>query len=116
MAKVIMVNCNGQKCYAIICPACKTEHLFNEAWTFNGNFNKPTFSPSMLYTTGHYIPGHQGRCWCDYNKEHPNQPAPFGCVRCHSFVIDGKIQFLSDCTHEMKGQTVELLDVEVSNE
>jgi hypothetical protein len=26
---------------------------------------------------------------------------------CHSFVRDGQIQFLGDCTHALKGQTVE---------
>jgi hypothetical protein len=29
---------------------------------------------------------------------------------CHSFVTDGRIQFLSDCTHELAGQTVDLPD------
>ena len=28
--------------------------------------------------------------------------------RCHSFVTDGKIRFLNDCTHEMAGETVDL--------
>jgi hypothetical protein len=30
---------------------------------------------------------------------------------CHSFVTDGKIQYLSDCTHAMAGQTVDLLEI-----
>jgi hypothetical protein len=25
---------------------------------------------------------------------------------CHSFITDGQIQFLGDCTHPMAGQTV----------
>lgn len=29
---------------------------------------------------------------------------------CHSFVRDGKIEFLSDCTHRLAGQTVEMED------
>ena len=29
-------------------------------------------------------------------------------VRCHSFVTDGRIQFLSDSTHVLAGQTVDL--------
>lgn len=29
---------------------------------------------------------------------------------CHSFVRNGKIEYLNDCTHELAGQTVELLD------
>jgi hypothetical protein len=27
---------------------------------------------------------------------------------CHSFVVDGRMQFLSDCTHVMAGQTVDI--------
>jgi hypothetical protein len=29
---------------------------------------------------------------------------------CHSFVTDGRIQFLNDCTHSLAGQTVDLPD------
>ena len=27
---------------------------------------------------------------------------------CHSFVTDGRIQFLGDCTHKLAGQTVNI--------
>lgn len=27
---------------------------------------------------------------------------------CHSFITDGQIQFLNDCTHPLAGQTVPL--------
>lgn len=33
-------------------------------------------------------------------------------MQCHSFVRDGKIEFLSDCHHELRGQTVDLPDEE----
>ena len=52
-------------------------------WDFNGNYDKPTFNPSILVTM-------------------PNIGV------CHSFIKDGKIQYLDDCYHELKGQTVEL--------
>jgi len=29
---------------------------------------------------------------------------------CHSFVTDGRIQFLTDCTHALAGQTVDIPD------
>ena len=60
----------------------------------------------MLVTSGHYLPNHKGACWCTYNAEHPDAPAPFTCHVCHSFVTDGRIRFLGDCTHALKGQTV----------
>lgn len=28
--------------------------------------------------------------------------------RCHSWVTEGRIEFLADCTHSMAGQTVDL--------
>lgn len=68
------------------CPACDRAHAFNSTWEFNNNLTKPTVSPSLLVTGG----------------EHP------AC--CHSFVTDGQIRFLEDCTHTLKGQTVELPD------
>lgn len=98
------------------CPGCKSFHQVNidagaggPVWQFNGDFNRPTFSPSILVTSGHYVPGHIGpECWCTYNAEHPDKPAPFSCERCHSFVRSGQIQFLDDCTHELAGKTVPL--------
>ena len=36
------------------------------------------------------------------------EPRPYVC---HSFVREGKIEFLGDCTHALKGQTVDLNDV-----
>jgi hypothetical protein len=56
-------------------------------WDWNGDLEKPTFSPSLL----NYIESPGGR-------------------RCHSFIKEGRIQFLGDCTHALKGQTVDLLD------
>lgn len=74
--------------YSIMCPACKQPHNFNSTWNFNKDFEKPTISPSLLVTG------------VDSN----------GKTICHSFVNNGKIQFLDDCSHSLKGQTVELLD------
>ena len=76
--------------YRLWCPGCDEVHTIrgrgpSPCWTFNGDMVKPTFSPSLL--TG----------WNDF-KEH----------RCHSFIKEGMIQFLSDCHHELKGQTVPL--------
>lgn len=99
--------------YVFYCPGCKTDHHFIEGrWTFNGDVEKPTFSPSLLVRSGHYVPDHKGSCWCTYNAENQDDPAPFKCTVCHSFVTDGKIQYLNDCTHELAGQTVELGDME----
>lgn len=75
--------------------------------------DRPTFTPSILIRSGHYAADFKqgGDCWCTYNKKHPDKPASFTCGVCHSFVTDGKIQYLGDCTHALAGQTVELPEV-----
>jgi hypothetical protein len=79
------------------------------AWTWNNDPVKPTFTPSVLVRSGHYMPEHVGPdCWCTYNAARPDDPSSFKCSVCHSFVTDGNIQFLSDCTHALAGQTVPL--------
>jgi hypothetical protein len=95
---------------AIFCPGCKTHHIIatvipqdnGAKWDFNGNIEMPTFSPSLLIRTGKYVPGHENFDDEGYNFS----------VICHSFITNGKIQFLSDCTHELKNQTVDLPEVE----
>lgn len=99
--------------YTFRCPGCNRNHSVVVAagqWTFNGDVERPTFSPSVLVKSGHYADHHTAGdpCWCTYNAEHPDEPSGFDCQRCHSFVRDGRIQFLGDCTHKLAGQTVDL--------
>jgi hypothetical protein len=89
------------------CPGCNEAHVVTAGWTYNGDPNKPTFNPSILVRCGHYIPREAGGgCWCKWNEEHPTEPTTFKCSQCHSFVKEGMIQFLGDCTHALAGQTV----------
>lgn len=115
MPKAVRVNNGAGDFYAwrIDCPGCGGSHLFTAGWSFNGNPDRPTFTPSMLERSGHYIPEHKAgeSCWCTWNREHPDDPAPFTCYVCHSFVTDGRIQFLSDCTHSLAGRAVDLPEV-----
>lgn len=73
------------------CPGCKCGHWFKTdgpgpCWTFDGDMDRPTVSPSIL-VRGAGVP--------EYGT-------------CHSFVRDGQIEFLNDCTHELAGKTVPL--------
>lgn len=103
------------------CPGCGDWHApavngeknsRGATWEFNGNFERPTLKPSLLVRSGHYV-DQKHPCWCDYNKQHP-QNAVTSCYICHSFITDGRIQFLPDCTHSLAGQTVDLLGIEDS--
>ena len=88
------------------CPGCNSAHRVmvgdgpGPRWGFNGSGDKPTFTPSVLVT------------W----TEPSDDPSEFDDtakdkkLACHSFVTDGRIQFLGDCTHSLAGQTVDLPD------
>lgn len=110
----------GSGYYSFICPGCGSEHAIPtkgaNPWGFNGSVDSPTFTPSILVTGGHYVTGQEGKpCWCTYNTEQiakGEEPSGFQCLRCHSYVTDGKIQYLSDCSHSLAGQTVELPNIE----
>lgn len=73
--------------YTFYCPGCKSKHTIDETWKFNGNFEQPSFIPSILVIV-----------YDENNKE----------VRCHSYVSSGFIIFLSDCTHDKKRTAMEL--------
>ena len=115
---------NGVQYLGFICPGCGDHHAvcINGAaranWTWNDDLERPTLSPSILVTSGHYVTGFkkgEQKCWCDFNEEHPDwEGKAFKCYRCHSFVRAGRIEFLSDCTHELAGQTVDLFEIEES--
>ncbi|PPC99500.1 MAG: ammonia monooxygenase [Methylotenera sp.] len=104
MSKILLEG--GQAVF--YCNGCKRVHIINLAnegmpkWGFNGSEVAPTFTPSILSRYKH-------------PKGYSNDnPAPVGFDGeyvtdvCHSFVTDGKIQYLGDCTHELAGQTIEL--------
>jgi hypothetical protein len=96
---------------SIICPACRDLDVANgytdaaaggvagvhevpfgaNGWSFDGNVGSPTLVPSLKLT--YTITG---------------ETAP--TFVCHSFVRNGRIEYLGDCTHAMAGQTVDLLE------
>lgn len=64
-------------------------------WGFNGDLDRPTLTPSVFCQWDQW----QGE---DKPKKHHV---------CHSFVSDGRIQFLDDCTHALAGQTIDLPEI-----
>lgn len=103
MHKIMDLYDNGElKGRMIHCTACGCGHLFDNRWAFNGDYEKPTFSPSMLVRGCLTMRKVNGDVFTGEDK--------YGV--CHSFVTDGKIQYLSDCTHEHAGKTIELEDID----
>ena len=94
------------------CPGCDGAHRIQHGagprprWSWNGSLDKPTFSPSVLvrgYTWTPPVPPENLDEW----RRKPWEQHKVETV-CHSFVTDGRIQFLGDCTHALAGQTVDL--------
>jgi hypothetical protein len=104
MSKAKRVPTHDGKPWGIkfMCPGCDDTHSLPTgasrcAWGFNEDLERPTLTPSILV--------------------HPHKTLEEdGSIRetpqCHSFVTDGRIQFLSDCTHALAGQTVDLPEIE----
>lgn len=105
-AKIIVDDDKRYWGVRITCPGCKSWHTLptdwmpagyerspypsaenRPSWNFNGDLEKPTFEPSILTRAGSNV--------------------------CHSFVRDGRIQFLGDCTHALAGKTVDLPEIGV---
>ena len=100
--------------FRLNCPGCKRSHVIytrpwdsgsyvdgvwaakaGHVWEFlNNDLERPTFHPSLLI--------YEGR-WDDGEIAHP---------RCHSWIRNGRIEFLGDCGHALAGQTVDLPDID----
>ncbi len=95
------------------CPGCRSEHVVPikpfdpTGWDFDGDLGAPTLHPSVLVLahqtlntagTAFLAAGGSG---ADLTDEHRTSTP-----RCHTFIRAGRIEFLSDCTHELAGQTV----------
>lgn len=86
------------------CPGCECLHQVwhgrnnKPSWDWNGNAEKPTFRPSLRIQWAEASGGIGGD----------------GAVKemtCHLFITDGKLQFLDDCTHHLKGKTVDMKEL-----
>lgn len=79
-------------------PGCEYGHSFRvrkaandsrprvPVWEWNGDYEKPTFTPSLLV-----------------NSFDPK-------TRCHLYVRDGVIEFLTDCWHGLAGTKAPMED------
>lgn len=102
LSNVLRAAENGHM--AFWCTGCDMPHQIfvgegrQPCWTWNGSSDRPTFSPSVRV------------CWSEPsdNAAEAGDESKDIKKQCHTFVTDGQIQYLDDCTHAMKGTTVPL--------
>lgn len=96
--KVTIEGVEGDN-YFFYCPACGCVHRYQcgtksgPNWTFNGDYDKPTFSPSLLM----------------FYYTHPETKEQK--TICHLFVRDGKIDYCGDCPHDHAGKTIPMVEI-----
>lgn len=69
------------QCLTFHCPGCECTHYFEldtGRWTWNGDIEKPTCSPSLF----NHVP-----------------------PKCHLWLQNGELKFLRDCEHSLAGTT-----------
>lgn len=101
--------------YEFYCPGCGHHHFIHEE-LWNIDLITNTLSPSVL------VRGVSDSSTWDIDKngdfifEATDNPA----VRkakgskptvCHTFVRKGQIQYLNDCTHDLKGKTIPMVEL-----
>ncbi|WP_046111830.1 DUF6527 family protein [Aquincola tertiaricarbonis] len=104
------------------CPGCDGAHSIQTGegpgprWAWSGDIERPTFSPSVLIWWDEPANiGNPDALLRDIAQARERKEAgamgnaakiPMVSKRCHSFVVDGQMQMLADCTHALAGQTV----------
>ena len=90
--------------YGYWCPGCDSGHEIDvenrrangAQWKYDGNASAPTVTPSVNIRWGSYAD--------------PVHAHAEGGV-CHHVITAGKIYFCDDCTHALRGQTVDLPEI-----
>jgi len=107
---------NGDGNLVFFCKGCEAWHSLYIAtdeginrefeWKFNGDYEKPTFTPDVATV----LPGRRGV----YEE---NGTYDFGDVLlCHAEITDGKIKYYESTTHHLSGKTVDLASIDDERE
>ncbi|WP_066339287.1 DUF6527 family protein [Azohydromonas lata] len=116
LSKVLRTGADGALYFW--CLGCDMPHCVMHGagggprWTWNGDADKPTLSPSVLVQWDHLSPAARERNAAFYQEHgrymtHIELPYDVHHV-CHTFVRDGRIEYLGDCTHDLVNQTIDL--------
>jgi hypothetical protein len=100
MAKVYIRDGDPEQRIGWKCPGCKDLHAIPtvgpKAWKWNGSLDRPTLEPSIN----------------QWSEEYKDDEIHIPKQICHSYLRNGSMQFLNDCTHSLAGQTIELPELD----
>lgn len=80
------------------CPGCEELHQLPDQWSFDGNVDKPTFSPSFLHTMVRFDSYTPDGIGVGERRQ----------VVCHYILKNGVLEYQNDCFHKLSGQHVPL--------
>lgn len=86
------------------CPACEELHQLPDGWAFDGNLEKPTFTPSFKHECMKRVMV-AGKWTGEWVRDADGKTVP---AICHYVLTDGVLNFCGDCTHALAGMVVPL--------
>jgi outer membrane protein assembly factor BamB len=98
------------KAYCFHCPACGEGHFYavdakgGPSWMFNGSMDSPTFTPSLK------VGGVEKMTDAEYDAIMRGEKIAVRPKCCHLNITNGKIIYQGDCTHSMRGTTINMVD------
>jgi hypothetical protein len=109
---------DGRRGVRFYCPGCEESHLVPidgpTKWSFNGNLELPTITPSLDIRIGHYADGNTKECYCNFHQRFPDaEPLEpnLKCKQCHCIVSNGKILYVKGTTHALLDKQVDLPEI-----
>lgn len=95
------------------CEGCRTHHAprvggtsSGPVWAWNGDRERPTVQPSIR------VQGTVPLTEDEYARVMAGELIEPKPLLCHTFLTDGRLQYLGDCTHALAGQTVDLQEMD----
>lgn len=98
-SEYIVYRCQGCDTLHSVCVKAGPLYGSGPVWGYNGSLEMPTFTPSVLF-------------WLEHRADEDEEERKYvDSRRCHTFITDGRVQFLGDCGHALAGQTLDLPDI-----
>jgi hypothetical protein len=90
--------------FAHFCPGCHEMHKLPDIWTFDGNLEKPTFTPSFKHEGIRRV-FVDGKWTGEWVRDVNGKTVPY---ICHYTLTSGVLSFCRDSTHALAGKSATL--------